>query len=114
MRIYLNLQLKDGIEPKELLKFGFVPKYDTDTGEIKEYYRKFWINEQEKRHFTFVLHRDWHSKLFKRFEYEAWMTGFNWSEVATPECMQMLYELIINGIVEPTKRTAINNGDKIK
>lgn len=71
MSYSLNLQLKDGIQPEKLLEFGFIPKYDEDTGEIKEYYR---------------------------------MSGFNWNSIATTKCMQLLYDLFVNGIVEPTKK----------
>ena len=39
MAEYLNLKLKDGIEPSALVKYGFVPKYDEDTGEIICYLR---------------------------------------------------------------------------
>lgn len=31
------------------------------------------------------------------------MTGFNWDDVTTAECMQFLYDLIIGGIVEPAE-----------
>ena len=106
MSRHLNLQLKDGVGPKELLKYGFLPKYDEDTGEIKEYYRKFVIDNFGERHFTFSLYPKsggWF-KWLKRFEYTAWMSGFNWGDVTTDECMKLLYDLIINGIVEPAER----------
>lgn len=109
MSYSLNLQLKDGIQPEKLLEFGFIPKYDEDTGEIKEYYRKFKIDEDRNRHFTFILHRDFRNGLFKRVSYSAWMSGFNWSSVATTECMQLLYDLFMNGIVEPTKKVVEHN-----
>lgn len=33
------LRIKEGIDLKELEKFGFKPKYDEDTGKIVEMYR---------------------------------------------------------------------------
>lgn len=105
----LNLQLKDGIEPKELLKYGFIPKFDTDTGEITEYYLRFWVDNREKRHFTFFLHKDVRRKWLRRLSYEGWMTGCNWNEVATPECMKILYQLFVDGIVEPAEKVVKDN-----
>lgn len=34
------LKIKDNVDLKELEKFGFKPKYDEDTGEIKQYVYK--------------------------------------------------------------------------
>lgn len=98
--MYLNLKLKDGIEPKELEKYGFVPKYDIDTGKVKEYQRKFAIDNNKDKYFKFILHTETKLHWFKRFEYESCMTGFNWSDAVNNDCMKMLYDLIINGIVE--------------
>lgn len=104
---YLNLQLKDGVEPSELLQFGFAPKYNEDTGEIKEYRREIVIDREsavsEKKYFVFVVRKSWLRRGFKRFEYDAWMTGFSWSDVATTECMQLLYDLFTKGIAEPAE-----------
>lgn len=101
--MYLNLKLKDEVEPKELEKFGFVPKYDENTGKVKEYQRKFIIDPKRgnEKYFKFILHTEVKHRWFKRFEYEAWMSGFDWSDVADNNCMKMLYDLIINGIAEP-------------
>ena len=104
--MFLNLKLKDGVEPKELEKFGFVPKYDVNTGEIKEYQREFVIDSRgaDKKYFKFIVHTEVRHSWFRRFKYEAWMSGFDWSDVADDKCMKMLYDLIINGIVEPVDK----------
>ena len=39
----LNIKLKGDVDASVLLKYGFVPKYDEDTGEIKEYRKKIYI-----------------------------------------------------------------------
>ena len=41
------LKIKDDVDLEELEKFGFKPKYDVDTGELKEYYKEYCekINE---------------------------------------------------------------------
>lgn len=38
------LKIRDDVDLKELEKFGFKPKYDEDTGELKEY---FYANNKE-------------------------------------------------------------------
>ena len=99
----LNLKLKDGVEPSELLKYGFVQKYDEDTGEIKEYTKKIHIARKgfQESHFTFVLRKDNRSGIFSRFfKYEAWMTGFSWGNVCEREALKLLYDLFIDGIAE--------------
>lgn len=101
----LNLKLKDGVEPSVLLKYGFVPKYDEDTGEVKEYIKKIHIEgkKPDERHFTFVLYtKHLLGGIFRRiFYYRAWMSGFSWSNVCEKEAIQLLYDLINDGIVEP-------------
>ncbi len=103
----LNFKLKDGVEPSILVKYGFVPKYDEDTGEIKEYIKKFYIDADKlgEKHFTFVLYTKHISGgLFRRrFYYKAWLSGFSWSDVCDKEAFQLLYDLIIDGVVEPVK-----------
>lgn len=39
------LKIRDGVNLEELEKYGFKPKYDTDTGKVTEYYR---INGNKK------------------------------------------------------------------
>ena len=105
----LNLKLKDGVEPSALLKDGFSPKYDEDTGEIKEYIKKIHIDgkKPDEKHFTFILYTEQHTAgiIFRRQLYFiAWMSGFSWSNLCEKEALQLLYDLIIDGIVEPTER----------
>lgn len=38
------LKIRDDVDLKELEKFGFKPKYDEDTGDLKEY---FYTNNKE-------------------------------------------------------------------
>ena len=103
----LNLKLKDGIDPSVLLKYGFIPKYDEDSGKVKMYLRKIHIDgaNRDEKHFTFELHSEQISQghfLFRRtFTYQAWMSMYSWSDVCEKEAMQLLYDLIIDGIVEP-------------
>lgn len=104
----LNLKLKNGVAPSSLLKYGFVPKYDEDTGEIKEYIKKIHIDgkKPDEKHFTFILYTKHITRLFRRdFYYESWMSGFYWSDVCEKEALQLLYDLIIDGIVEPADET---------
>ena len=98
-----NLQLKDGVDVKELIKYGFKPRYSEETGEVIEYSKRFKIDNTKEKHFTFTLYREYKTRLFRKIEVTGWMSGFNWDNVASPECIKMLYELFINGIVEPTE-----------
>ena len=103
----LNLKLKDGVEPSVLVDYGFKPKYDVDTGEIKEYRKKIHIGgtNNDESHFTFILCTEYKKRgIFRRrFEYEAWMTMFSWGNMCQKEALQLLYDLIIDGIVEPAE-----------
>lgn len=105
--IRLNLKLKDGVEPSVLLKYGFVPKYDEDTGEIKKYYKKIHIADKkpDEKYFSFVLYtKHILGGIFRRrFYYEAWMTGFYWDDLCHKEALQLFYDLIQDGIVEPAE-----------
>ena len=107
----LNLKIKDGIEPAVLLNYGFAPKYDEDTGEIKEYIKKIHIDgkKPDEHHFTFVLYTKHISGgLFRRnFYYKAWMTGFQWDGLCHKEALQVFYDLIVDGIVEPAEEVHI-------
>ena len=103
----LNLKLKDGIAPSVLLEYGFAPKFDEDTGKIKEYRKTIHIGgkKPDEKYFTFVLYTE-HilGGIFRRrFYYKAWMTGFNWDNICEKEALQLLYDLIIDGIVEPAE-----------
>lgn len=109
MSYKMNLKLKDGVEPSVLVKYGFAPKYDEETGQIKKYVKEFLIsveknNRQERHHFTFEMYTD-DSRFFRRiFHYKAWMSVFQWEHFCHKETMQLLYDLIIDGIVEPVKK----------
>lgn len=103
----LNLKLKDGYEPSVLLKYGFAPKFDEDTGEIKAYVKKIHIDGKypEEQYFSFILHTN-HilGGIFrKKFYYDAWMTGFHWDHLCKKEALQLVYDLIVDGIVEPAE-----------
>lgn len=105
MSEYLNLKLKDGLEPSILLKYGFIPKYDEDTGEIKKYLKEIYMGGKgmDKHHFTFVLHTQ-HilGGIFrKKLYYDAWMTGFTWSHLCDSRALNLVYNLIKDGVVEP-------------
>lgn len=103
----LNFKLKDGVEPSVLLKYGFAPKYDENTGEVKEYINKIHIEGcgSHEKYFTFVFYTEYSKGgLFrKRFYYQAWMSGFNWNDLCTEEAAEVLYRLIIDGIIEPAE-----------
>lgn len=108
----LNLKLKDGIEPSVLLKYGFLPKYDEDTGKIKEYRKKVHIfgKYPYEKHFTFVLYTKHIIRPLRRnLYYEAWMSGFDWDGLCHKEALQTFYDLIIDGIVEPAEMVGDTN-----
>ena len=109
----LNLKLKDGVKPSVLLEYGFSPKYDEDTGEIIKYIKKIHIEGKypEEKHFTFELYTN-HIKggIFRRtFYYDAWMSGFHWDGLCKKEALQLFYDLIIDGIVEPADEVKRND-----
>lgn len=108
MNNLLNLRLKKEIDPSILVKYGFVPKYDEDTGEVKEYIKKIHASDNPPRdqYFTFALETE-HKRcgIFRRrFSYDAWMTGFHWDHICKKEALRLLYDLIIDGIVEPAEK----------
>ena len=111
----LNLKLKDKVEPSVLLKYGFTPKYDEDTGKVKEYRKKIHIEGKhpDEKHFTFVLKTRCTTKgIFRRkICYEAWMTGWSWSSICEKEAMQLLYDLITDGIVELAEERGATDGE---
>ena len=102
-----NLQLKNGVDAKELLRYGFKPKYSEETGEVIEYSKHFNIDNSKEKHFTFILCREYKLRLFKRIEVKGWMSGFDWDAVTSYECIKMLYDLIINGIIEPVEKSGV-------
>lgn len=104
MNYRLNLKLKENVSPEILLKYGFKPKYDIDTGEIIEYHRNIEIdNGKENRHFRFEVIACKKQYWFKHIFYDAWMSGFQWGDVTTKECLELLFQLIKDDIVEIAK-----------
>lgn len=47
MSYRMNLKLKDGVEPSVLVKYGFAPKYDENTGQIKKYEKEILISVEK-------------------------------------------------------------------
>ena len=95
----LNLKLKDNVDENILLEYGFKPKYDVDTGEIIEYRNQIDI-DNSNHYFTFVLTSVTEKHWFKIFRYDAWMTGFEWGHITNRECLELLFKLIKDDIVE--------------
>lgn len=100
MSYNLNLKLKENVDVEILLKYGFKPKYDVDTGKVIEYYRNLKIPNGKDRYFRFEVVSCERKYWFKRFFYDAWMSGFDWGDVTTKECLEMLFSLIKDDIVE--------------
>lgn len=101
----LNIKLKNGIEPSILLRYGFAPKYDENTGQIKEYTKKILVSaDNEEQYFTFELHQNASGVLSRIFHYKAWMSVFNWGNVCSSEIMNLLFDLIIDGVIEPVEK----------
>ena len=100
MSYNLNLKLKENVDAEILLKYGFKPKYDVDTGKVIEYYRELKIDDNKDRHFTFKVVVCEYNHWFKHFFYDAWMSGFNWGDVTTKECLELLFQFIKDDIVE--------------
>lgn len=100
----LNIKLKDNIEPSILLEYGFKPKYDEDTGDVKEFIKRFHISGEgyEETYFSFVLYpKHGGGGLFRKaFYYEAWMSGFKWNDLCDKNALAMLFDLITKGIIE--------------
>jgi hypothetical protein len=95
-----NLKLKENVNAEILLNYGFKPRYDVDTGEIVEYYRKFEIDNERSTYFTFHVFTCKKRCWFKYLSFDAWMSGFDWSRLTTKECLELLFNLIRDDIVE--------------
>lgn len=100
MSYNFNLKLKENVDAEILLKYGFRPKYDVDTGEVIEYYRELDINNEKEKFFRFEVVAYKKSHWFKHFFCKAWMSGFNWGDVTTKECLELLFQLIKDNVVE--------------
>jgi hypothetical protein len=95
-----NLKLKENVNADILLNYGFKPKYDVDTGKVIEYYRTLKVDDSKYRHFTFEVVACEKHFWFKHFFYDAWMSMFNWGDVTTKECLELLFSFIKDDIVE--------------
>ena len=95
------LKIKDNVDLKELEQFGFKPKYDENTGELKEYYKEYCekINEamySEKIGFYIKKKR-------RLFSTKIKCCGYVWnvfSEKFGSEMMDLIYDLIKADLVE--------------
>lgn len=100
----LNIKLKDNIDPSILLEYGFKPKYDEDTGEVKKYIKTFHISGEGRdvTYFSFELYtKHVLGGLFhKGFYFDAWMSGFSWRDLCNKEVLEMLFDFITKGIIE--------------
>ena len=91
------LKIKDNVELKELEKFGFKPKYNEDTGEIKAYEKV--KKEEEYRGLTITIEKTKSKiRIFKAFK----SNNVEWR--INPYCgyfdEDTLYDLIQAGLVE--------------
>lgn len=104
----MNLKLKDDLDPSILEKYGFLPKYDEDTGKVIKYIRKIHISGKhpEEKHFTFIFDtRHIKESWFKRkIAFDAWMSGFDWGHFCEPEALELFFDLIKDGVIEPAER----------
>ena len=96
----LNLKLKDNIDASILQNYGLKPKYDVDTGNIVEYCCRFEVGNGKEKHFSFIYCTTTQKHWFRRMSYQAWMTGFDWEDITSNECMKLLFRLIKDDIVE--------------
>ena len=95
------LKIKDSVDLKELEKFGFKPKYDEDTGELKEYYKEYrekinGISYFEQIGFYIVKEK----RLFSTKRNCCGRTWDIFNEKFGSEIMNLLYDLIKADMVE--------------
>ena len=86
------LKLKNNVDLKELEKFGFKPKYDEDTGEIKKY-----VKRAQNNNFN-IISFEKEQKLLGNYE----MVNY-WGlyiEKVIKETIDLLYDLFKAGLVE--------------
>ena len=95
------LKIKDDVDLKELKKFGFKPKFDEDTGEVKCYIKEFkikddrYVNGVVKEYIIFEIHRT------KKFiNKKRWCCGATWNTFDSTKLEDFLYDLITAGLVE--------------
>ena len=97
------LKIKDNVDLKELEKFGFVPKYDENTGEVKEYYKYVYGEDKlNERKFRFEIFP--YGRFIKHY---AWLNCATWHDIANDEVQDTLYDLIKADLVEKGRRLRI-------
>ena len=95
------LKIKDDVDLKELEKFGFKPKYDVDTGELKEYYKEFV--DDDRRHYPGETIKFYIKKEKRFFKTYYSCRGGTWDIFHYKygyEIIDILYDLIQANIVE--------------
>lgn len=88
------LKIKDGVDLKELEKFGFKPKYNEDTGKVYEYYRIIG----DRKGTTIKYNDNFNGK----YKYRNFWTIFTWNRQITnhgyiklsDDDYEVLYDLI--------------------
>lgn len=86
------LKIKDNVDLKELEKFGFKPKYDEDTGEIKKYVKKAQYSN------CFIISFEKDQKILGNYEIVNYWGLY--IEKVIKETIDLLYDLIQAGLVE--------------
>ena len=95
------LKIKDDVDLKELEKFGFKPKYDEDTGELKEYYKEYCEKLKEACYYEKIGF--YVTKKKRLFSTKRNCCGHLWdifSERFGNQIMNLIYDLIQAGLVE--------------
>lgn len=92
------LKIKNNIDLKRLEDFGFRPKYNVDTGKIEKYIKEY-------TYYGFDANRDYIAISVEKSEWQEgqYNTVEFWQlylEKATEKSIDLLYDLIISGIVE--------------
>lgn len=97
----MALRIKDDVDLKELEKFGFKPKYDEDTGELKEYYKEYCEKIGDAMYSEKI---GFYIKKKKRFfSTKLQCCGYVWnifSQRFGSEMMDLIYDLIKKDLVE--------------
>jgi hypothetical protein len=95
------LKIRDGVDLKELEKFGFKPKYDENTGELIEYYKEYCEELENARYYEKI---GFHIIKKKRlFVTKRECCGGLWdifSKRFGDEIMNLIYDLIKKDLVE--------------
>lgn len=115
------LKVKDDVNLEELRKFGFKPKYDSDTGEIVYYYKAYYADKScfvEGRQYTEYQIRintktvkvstwGWHKKknIKRKFTYDRPPIYSDGIE----HFVDIIFDLIQAGIIEKVNEDK-NNG----